>query len=60
MAGQDISFSVTIEDIRDPSEEELTMGIAAENQHLHHHHDEGGCCGDGSGDSGDESGCGCH
>ncbi len=60
MAGQDISFSVTIEDIRDPSEEELTMGIAAENQHLHHHHDEGGCCGGGSGDSGDESGCGCH
>lgn len=49
MAGQDVSFSVTIEDIRDPSEDELTMGIAAENQH-HHHHEEGGCCGGGDHD----------
>ncbi len=62
MAGQDISFSVTIQDIRDPSEDELTMGIAAENQHHHHHHDEGGgCCGGGEGDSGKkDGGCGCH
>lgn len=56
MAGQDVSFSVTIMDIREPSEEELTMGIAAENQH-HHNHDEGGSCGDGKSDAG---GCGCH
>ena len=32
MAGQDINFSVTIKDIRDPSEIELSTGIAAENQ----------------------------
>ena len=68
MAGQDVSFSVTIEDIRDPSEEELTMGVAAENQHHHHHHEGGGgccgggqdeskgSCGDGQGDS--KGGCG--
>lgn len=43
LAGQDVSFSVTIEDIRDPSEEELSMGIAAENQHQHN--DDGSCCG---------------
>ena len=43
LAGQDVSFSVTIEDIRDPSEEELSMGIAAENQH--HHNEDGSCCG---------------
>ncbi len=58
MAGQDVSFSVTIKDIRDPSEDELSMGIAAENQH--HHHEEGGCCGDGEGNSDDKGGCGCH
>ena len=57
MAGQDVSFSVTIKDIRDPSEEELNMGIAAENQH--HHHEEGGCCGGGHDDAG-EHGCGGH
>ncbi len=60
MAGQDVSFSVTIKDIRDPSEEELSMGIAAENKHHHDHQHEGGCCGGGTGDEGDESGCGCH
>jgi len=61
MAGQDVSFSLTIEAIRNPSDEELETGIAAENKHIHqHHHDsEGGCCG-GQGDAGDESGCGCH
>ncbi len=60
MAGQDISFSVTIEAIRDPSEEELQQGVAAENQQHEHNHSEGGCCGGGHGDAGDESGCGCH
>ncbi len=58
LAGKDVSFSVTIEAIRDPSAEELESGLAAENQHDHAH--EGGCCGGGKGDSGDESGCGCH
>ena len=47
MAGHDVSFSVTIHDIRDPSEEELNMGLAAENQHHHHHEGGGGCCGGG-------------
>ncbi|MCU7835660.1 MAG: peptidylprolyl isomerase [gamma proteobacterium symbiont of Taylorina sp.] len=56
LAGQDVSFSLSIEDIRDPSEEELSTGLAAENQHHH----SGGCCGDGEGSEGDESGCGCH
>ncbi len=62
MAGQDINFSLTIKDIRDPSEDELSKGIAAENQHQHqHHHEEGGgCCGDGEGNSGESGGCGCH
>ncbi|MCK5697206.1 MAG: peptidylprolyl isomerase [Gammaproteobacteria bacterium] len=61
MAGQDISFSVTIDSIRDPSDEEVQQGVAAENQHHHdHNHGEGGCCGGGHGDAGDESGCGCH
>jgi len=60
MAGQDVSFSVTITDIRDPSEEELSQGVAAENQQHHHHEHEGGCCGGGQGDAGDESGCGCN
>ena len=59
LAGHDVQFSVTIEDIRDPSEEELEMGVAAENVHHHHHHHEGGCCGGGHGDEGDETGCGC-
>ena len=45
LAGQDVSFSVTITDIRDPSEEELAMGIAAENQHHHQHNEDGSCCG---------------
>ncbi len=59
MAGKDVSFSVLIKDVRDPSEEELEKGIAAENMHHHHHHDEGGCCGGGGkGDAGDEGGCG--
>ena len=73
MAGHDVSFSVTIHDIRDPSEEELNMGLAAENQHHHHHEEEGGgCCGGGDHEhddsgaqgggcgSGQGGGCGCH
>ncbi|WP_198263979.1 FKBP-type peptidyl-prolyl cis-trans isomerase [sulfur-oxidizing endosymbiont of Gigantopelta aegis] len=60
MAGKDVSFSVTIKDIRDASEDELTMGVAAENQHHHHHHHEegSGCCGGGESDKKD-GGC-CH
>jgi FKBP-type peptidyl-prolyl cis-trans isomerase SlyD len=58
MAGKDIQFSVTIKDIRNPSDEELNSGVAAENVHQHNH--EGGCCGGGTSDAGDESGCGCN
>ena len=57
LAGQDINFSLTIEDIRDPNEEELASGLAAENQHNH----SGGCCGGGehNGEQHDHSGGGC-
>lgn len=55
LAGQDVDFKVTIKDIRNPTEEELNSGIAAENQQVHNHsHGEGGGCGGGGGS------CGCH
>lgn len=58
LAGQDVNFSVSIEDVRDPSPEELEAGIASEN--MHHHHDHGdGCCGGGSGEE-SKGGCGCN
>lgn len=58
LAGQDVNFSVSIEDVRDPSPEELKAGIASEN--MHHHHDHGdGCCGGGSGEE-SKGGCGCN
>ena len=73
LAGQDISFSLTIEDIRDANEDELASGLAAENQHEHsggccgggkhdedqHNHGHGGC-GDGNKSEGGGGGCGCH
>ena len=75
LAGQNINFSLTIEAIRDPNDDELQTGLAAENQHDHgegggccgggdktehqHDHGEGGGCGSGSG-SGNKGGCGCH
>lgn len=49
LAGKDLMFSVTINNVRDASAEEAMTGIPAENMQ-----DEG-CCGTGGG-----SGCGCH
>lgn len=50
LAGKDLMFTVTINNIRDASAEEAMTGIAAENKQ-----DDSGCCGTGGG-----SGCGCH
>jgi FKBP-type peptidyl-prolyl cis-trans isomerase SlyD len=49
LAGKDLTFNVTINNIREASAEEAMTGIPAENQK------EEGCCGTGGG-----SGCGCH
>ncbi|MEA1955183.1 MAG: peptidylprolyl isomerase [Campylobacterota bacterium] len=49
LAGKDLMFSVTINNIRDASAEEALSGIPAENQQA-----DDGCCGTGGG-----SGCGC-
>jgi FKBP-type peptidyl-prolyl cis-trans isomerase SlyD len=50
LAGKNLMFSVTINNIRDASAEEAMTGIPVENQQ-----DDSGCCGTGGG-----SGCGCH
>lgn len=49
MAGKDLVFSVTINSVRDASDEEIASGVPAENKV-----DDSGCCGGG------ESSCGCH
>jgi len=57
LAGKSLMFSVTLNDVRDASEDELITGVPIENQQS------GGCCGsaDGSGcATGGGSGCGCH
>ncbi|MCK9492411.1 MAG: peptidylprolyl isomerase [Sulfurimonas sp.] len=48
LAGKDLMFSVTINNVRDASAEEAMSGIPAENKQ------EDGCCG-----SGGDTGCGC-
>ncbi|MCD6258046.1 MAG: peptidylprolyl isomerase [Helicobacteraceae bacterium] len=50
LAGKDLMFTVTINNVRDASAEEAMTGIPAENKP-----DDSGCCGTGGG-----SGCGCH
>lgn len=50
LAGKDLMFTVTINNIRDASAEEAMTGVPAENKV-----DDSGCCGTGGG-----SGCGCH
>jgi FKBP-type peptidyl-prolyl cis-trans isomerase SlyD len=50
LAGKELMFSVTINNVRDASAEEVMTGIPAENKT-----DDSGCCGTGGG-----SGCGCH
>lgn len=50
LAGKDLMFSVTVNNVRDASAEEAMTGIPAENKPA-----DDGCCGSGGG-----SGCGCH
>lgn len=50
LAGKTLMFSVTVNNIRDASAEEVMTGIPAENKQ-----DDEGCCGTGGG-----SGCGCN
>jgi len=50
LAGKDLMFSVTINNVREASAEEAMTGIPAENKPA-----DDGCCGSGGG-----SGCGCH
>ncbi len=49
LAGKDLMFNVTVNDVRDATAEEAMTGIPAENQQ------DDGCCGTGGG-----SGCGCN
>ena len=46
LAGKTLSFAVTLLDVREATEQELSQGLHA------HNHGGGGCCGGG--------GCGCH
>ncbi len=50
LAGKELMFSVTINNIRDASAEEVMSGVPVENMA-----EESGCCGTGGG-----HGCGCH
>jgi len=50
LAGKDLMFSVTINNVRDASEEEVMSGVPAENKQ-----DDSGCCSTDTGSS-----CGCH
>ncbi|MEN4053471.1 MULTISPECIES: peptidylprolyl isomerase [Sulfurimonas] len=50
LAGKDLMFTVTINNVRDASAEEAMTGVPAENKQA-----DDGCCGTGGG-----SGCGCH
>ncbi|MBD3801259.1 MAG: peptidylprolyl isomerase [Campylobacterales bacterium] len=49
MAGKDLMFSVTINEVRDATADEIASGVPAENKVDH------GCCGSGGGHR-----CGCH
>ena len=50
LAGKDLMFSVTLNNVRDASAEEAMTGVPAENKQ-----EDDACCGTGGG-----SGCGCH
>jgi len=50
LAGKELMFTVTVNNVRDASAEEVMSGIPAENQQA-----DDGCCGTGGG-----TGCGCH
>jgi FKBP-type peptidyl-prolyl cis-trans isomerase SlyD len=50
LAGKELMFTVTLNNVRDASAEEVMTGIPEENKQ-----EDDGCCGTGGG-----SGCGCH
>lgn len=50
LAGQTLNFSVTVEAIREASEEEIAQGQIQQS---------GGCCGGGGGDASEGGSCGC-
>jgi len=50
LAGKDLMFTVTVNNIREATPEEVMTGVPAENKQ-----EDDGCCGTGGG-----SGCGCH
>jgi len=50
LAGKDLMFSVTVNNVREATNDELLSGVPAENQ-------SSGCC---SSDDSGESSCGCH
>ena len=53
LAGQHLNFSVTVQNVREATEEEKAHG------NMHQGGGEGGCCG-GSGGKGEGGGCGCN
>ena len=50
LAGKDLMFTVTLNNVREATAEEVMTGVPAENKQ-----EDDGCCGTGGG-----SGCGCH
>ncbi len=50
LAGKDLMFTVTVNNVREATAEEAMTGVPAENKQ-----EDDGCCGTGGG-----SGCGCH
>ena len=51
LAGETLTFNVTVRDVRPATPEEIAHGHV---HHAHSHGDDDGCCG------GDSGGCGCH
>jgi FKBP-type peptidyl-prolyl cis-trans isomerase SlyD len=53
LAGETLTFNVTVRDVRPATSEEIAHGHV---HHAHSHGDDDGCCGGNSGGCG----CGCH
>ena len=59
--GQDIQHSTQHNQETTLTHDDENHAHSAELNNFHHEHQhDGGCCGGGTGDEGDESGCGCH
>lgn len=54
LAGQHLNFSVTVQAVREATEEEKSHG------HIHQGGGEGGCCGGNSSEGSEGGGCGCN